>query len=133
MKQLFLLAIVMFLGLTSGTTAWAGGGGSPSNGSGVTCSASDSGWEEHWGGHGSCSSCLAKHGNCTERCTQSEYECTAEGELREGQVETVSAYDRDEYYARDRALERCYRSRLRGCRVTGCTSQAVEVSSRTCH
>ncbi|WP_413287715.1 beta-sandwich domain-containing protein [Bdellovibrio sp. HCB337] len=34
----------------------------------VECTASDDGWEEHWGGHSTCEACMAKHGDCVERC-----------------------------------------------------------------
>lgn len=50
----------------------------------MTCRASDSGWEEHWGGHGggsnemdACRDCLAKHGSCRFDCTVEMVRCDA--------------------------------------------------------
>jgi hypothetical protein len=50
----------------------------------MTCRASDTGWEEHWGGHGggsnemdACRDCLAKHGSCRFDCTVDMVRCDA--------------------------------------------------------
>lgn len=50
----------------------------------MTCRAYDTGWEEHWGGHGggpnevdACRSCFAKHGSCRFDCTVEMFRCEA--------------------------------------------------------
>lgn len=109
------------------------GWGNPGHGGGrVTCTASDNGWEEHWGGHGSCGECVSKHGSCTERCSQESFACRAEGTNYNGTSESFESYGSDEYFARNEALDRCYRMGARNCRSVGCTTSSQVVSTRSC-
>jgi hypothetical protein len=101
-------------------------------GGNVTCSATDNGWEEHWGGHGSCQECKARHGSCTERCSTTSYACKAQGTNYRGQTETFESYGSDEYFARNEALDRCYRMGARNCSSTGCSTSQQVVSTRSC-
>jgi len=97
----------------------------------VTCSASDNGWEEHLFGHGSCGECLAKHGKCTERCSQTSYSCRAEGTGYSGLREHFDSYSGQEHLARSEALNHCYHRGLSGCTVS-CSSSQQLVSTRSC-
>jgi hypothetical protein len=109
------------------------GYGGPGYGGGrVTCTATDNGWEEHWGGHGSCGECKARHGSCTERCSQESFACRAEGSNHLGRAESFEAYGSDEYFTRNEALDRCYRMGARNCRSVGCTTHSQVVSTRSC-
>lgn len=98
----------------------------------VTCTATDNGWEEHWGGHSSCHECKAQHGNCTETCSQESFACRAEGINGLGNSESFEAYGSDEYFTRNEALDRCYRMGGRNCRSVGCTTSSQVVSRRGC-
>lgn len=134
MKTLFFALSLSLLSLTASVKVFAAGGSPPTPSyGGMSCSASDKGYEEHWGGHSSCSECQIKHhGSCTERCNRDEFNCTAEGTRSDGSTDSVTAFDEREMYARDRALERCYNLRMSACRVSSCTNSPVEVSSRSC-
>lgn len=98
----------------------------------VTCSATDNGWEEHWGGHGSCQECKARHGNCTETCSTQSFACRAEGTNHMGRPESFESYGSDEYFARNEALDRCYRMGARDCRSAGCTTSSQVISRNSC-
>ena len=98
---------------------------------GYSCSAYDAGWEEHWGGHGSCSSCLSKHGRCIEKCTEEVYTCTVEGTDRFGHTQTYSASHESRWRAEDRAMDRCQWN-SNSCYVKSCDSQSEVVSRRSC-
>lgn len=132
MKTLVFIASIALFFLTTTSNIFANGGSPPSRYGAMSCSASDAGYEEHWGGHSNCGDCLRKHGNCVERCNRDEFSCTAEGTRRDGRIDSVTAFDMREFAARDRALQRCYDSRLRGCRISNCFNNMVEVSSRSC-
>ncbi|HAH32283.1 MAG TPA: hypothetical protein DCL44_08220 [Elusimicrobia bacterium] len=50
----------------------------------MNCMAQDTGWEEHWGGHGggpselrACQECLREHGDCRYNCSVEQFRCTA--------------------------------------------------------
>ncbi|MCB0385352.1 MAG: hypothetical protein KDD43_08165, partial [Bdellovibrionales bacterium] len=92
----------------------------------------DNGWEEHFGGHSSCRSCLKKHGDCIERCTQTYYICTASGDDGHGRQFTVDGYGATECEARDEARRNCQYDRLYGCHVTRCDSEDDVISRRSC-
>jgi|GEM_PF-1886800 len=106
--------------------------GRPGPGPRVTCSATDNGWEEHWGGHGSCQECKARHGSCTETCSTESFSCRAEGTNYSGRTESFESYGSDEYFARNEALDRCYRMGARDCRSAGCTTSSQVVSRNSC-
>lgn len=103
----------------------------------VTCSATDNGWEEHFGGHSDCRSCLAKHGSCTERCTIAQYRCQAEGRVRDHRtgrtrVETFFGQGSSRWDAEDEALRDCRWSRAESCQIKTCLTDQREVSRRSC-
>ena len=106
----------------------------PGNGynQGLRCQATDNGWEEHFGGHQSCNACLREHENCTLKCYQDEFVAIAEGRNQYGELVRVRAMDRDEFYARERALEQCYRSRLDNCYVIDTDTNSRLVRSDRC-
>ena len=106
----------------------------PGNGynSGLRCQATDNGWEEHFGGHSSCGACLREHQDCTLKCYQDEYVATAEGRNRNGELVRVTAMDRDDFNAREKALERCCRSRLDNCYVIDTDTNSRLVRSDRC-
>ena len=114
--------------------AFAGGGGLPPTDGGRhggSCAAYDTGSEEHYGGHSSCSDCLSDHGSCEERCYEIYYECSAQGTDRNGQVLTFTATARDEYRSQDEALRRCYRD-ANNCSSRGCQRNGNLESRRAC-
>lgn len=120
-------------GRPGGNPGWGRPGGNPGwSQPRVTCSATDNGWEEHWGGHGSCQECKAKHGSCTETCSTESFACRAEGSNSMGNTESFEAYGSDEMFTRNEALDRCYRMGNRNCRSVGCTTSSQVVSRRGC-
>lgn len=104
-----------------------GGWGRPN----VSCSATDKGWEEHWGGHSDCRSCMKKHGNCTETCSAEYYEVTAEGVDYRGYKMTVESRGNSRYEAEREALRTC-NYRYSNCKVTASNSRSETVSRRSC-
>jgi hypothetical protein len=98
----------------------------------VTCTATDNGWEEHWGGHSSCQECKAKHGTCAQTCSTQSYNCRATGTNNLGRAETFESYATDEYQARNEALDRCYRMGARDCRSADCSTSTQIVSRGQC-
>lgn len=114
------------------------GYGRPGYGSGggystpqVTCSASDTGWEEHWSGHSTCSDCLRKHGKCRETCRTTVYSCEAQGIDYRGYAMNVFGRDYSRWDAERQALRSCQRY-YRNCRVVQCTTSSETVSTRSC-
>ncbi|KYG69479.1 hypothetical protein AZI87_09880 [Bdellovibrio bacteriovorus] len=97
----------------------------------ITCSATDDGWEEHWGGHGSCRECLAKHGNCVETCKSSFYSCTAEGTDYRGYRMTMQGRGPDRYSSERDAIYQC-QYRYNNCRIVSCSETSETVSRRDC-
>ncbi|WP_255490074.1 hypothetical protein [Bdellovibrio sp. KM01] len=104
-----------------------GGWGGPN----VTCSATDKGWEEHWGGHSDCHSCLKKHGSCTETCSANYYATKAEGVDYRGYKMTIESRGDTRYEAEREALRACNR-RYSECKIVSSTSQSETVSRRSC-
>lgn len=98
----------------------------------ITCTATDNGWEEHWGGHSSCRSCLKKHGDCTERCTQTYYVCTASGDDGHGRNYSADGYGDSRWEAQEEAQRNCRYDGLYGCSITRCDSEDQLVSRRSC-
>jgi hypothetical protein len=96
------------------------------------CSASDDGWEEHWGGHSSCSECLSKHGGCHETCYEEYYECTAEGTNDSGFTRQVTERGESEWRTEDRAVDSCRYERLQNCHSKGCNREREKVSTHSC-
>jgi len=107
-------------------------GGRWGGGSGYRCVARDNGYEEHWGGHRDCRSCLQKHGNCTETCYDEYYVCTASGTDRNGVSRDFQSDGRDRWDAQDRAERRCRRAGYNNCFSRTCDSQDEVVSRRGC-
>lgn len=115
----------------------------------VNCVASDSGWEEHWGGHGggpsemrACRECLSEHGNCRYSCSTEQFRCVAQftPAAQPGQPQgPVSTYPgdtrQDEGSARDSATLRCMQS-TQGqqgyCSIQTCDRATQVVSSGRC-
>jgi hypothetical protein len=98
----------------------------------VSCTYTDTGWEEHWGGHNSCGECLSKHGNCYETCSTQTEVCEAKGTDRNGTLVTVSGESPDRYDSERRAYDSCYYHGLQDCRVDICTTREDQVSRRLC-
>lgn len=99
----------------------------------VSCSASDTGWEEHWSGHSSCGSCLQEHGSCTEKCYEEREICDVQGTDYSGRTMTFSARGPDRWSAESEARRQCEWSRdMRSCVVTSCRSDNLLISSRSC-
>jgi hypothetical protein len=125
------LAILMATANVGFAMGSSGGGGLP--GGGFSCSYRDAGFEEHFGGHGSCGSCLKAHGECNEECSATSYACTASGASTAGAVATSEGYsDYSENDARERALDRCAMSGNKNCVVSDCEQRQKLVSSRSC-
>lgn len=99
----------------------------------LECSATDKGWEEHWGGHYDCRECLEKHDGCIETCQEvrTVYSCQFEGQDGRGTRESFAATSDDRRQAEYEAEDRCYRAGYRNCRYQGCnTSEDRDVVSR---
>jgi len=98
----------------------------------VTCTYTDTGWEEHYRGHNSCGECLREHGNCIETCSIDNQICEAKGYDRYGQLVTVTGESPDRWEAERRAYDSCYYRGLRDCRIEKCESREERVSQRNC-
>ena len=99
----------------------------------ISCSASDTGWEEHWSGHSSCGDCLQDHGKCVEKCYEAREVCDVQGTDYAGRTITFSARGPDRWSAESEARRQCEWSRdMRSCVVTSCRSDNLLVSSRSC-
>ncbi len=83
----------------------------------LKCVATDDGWEEHWGGHATCSECLEEHGECTMRCYENDFTVVVEGRDYYGNFRRVEAADFSSSRARVKAMDRCYDRGLSECRV----------------
>jgi len=108
----------------------------------LECTASDRGWEEHWGGHRDCRECLRKHGKCVEKCYINEFVATAEG-YNHGYRYTEMASGDSRWEAERRAIRRCEMRGDRGrrgrhgrdnnrCRVINVESRKNLYSNRNC-
>lgn len=112
--------------------------------SAIECSASDHGWEEHWGGHVSrgwdlynsadaaCRACKAPtgpHGDCSVSCAEPEYACAYEFLPDGGGNAQPGGWGEprvDSYRAEEAAMDRCRRDnwgRQGRCRVSQCQRQ----------
>ena len=128
---LCLLGAAANWGFAMGGAGSSGDGGL--SGGGFSCTYNDAGFEEHFGGHGSCSSCLKSHGECNEECSATSYSCTASGTSTAGAVETTEGFsDFSENDARDRALDRCVMAGNKNCVVADCDPERKLISSRSC-
>lgn len=121
-----------------------GNGRRPPSRQAVDCSATDHGWEEHWGGHVSrgwdlygsaqaaCRACkqpTGPHGDCSVSCGTPEFRCSYEFVPDNGGPATDSGYGdqrEDSRDAEDSATNICMRNnwgRPGRCRVRGCDRQ----------
>ena len=99
----------------------------------VICKATDRGWEEHFGGHRDCGSCVREHQECVETCSIQTYACTAQGRTAEGRIITFSGQGRDRWDAERDARSRCEWNRnVRGCVIRSCGPRSETVSRRAC-
>ena len=99
-------------------------------GSSRSCSAEDRGWEEHYGGHQSCQSCLRKHGSCIETCEKKTYECKVKGFNYDDDWErTFKGKARRRQKAKNKAIDRCYDAGYDSCYSQGCDSSYSTVRS----
>jgi hypothetical protein len=121
----------------------------------MSCNATDTGWEEHWGGHGNgpseidaCRDCLNQHGSCRFSCSVQQFRCTAQFNpaippVTPGQpqppVPAPSTFTGDlrpdQGSAQDSATLRCMQA-TQGqqgyCAVTGCNNEPQVVRRGTC-
>lgn len=104
----------------------------PGYGRNIQCTATDTGWEEHWGGHSSCRECLKEHGNCVERCSEVYHSCEVTGRDRSGYTRTFYGIGSAEWEARDEATDRCYRSGFDSCSRALCRKESEQISSQRC-
>lgn len=112
-----------------------GGGrpGYPGNpGYGVTCQATDNGWEEHSGGHYSCGECLQQHGDCAETCSTLNVECRVDGTDQYGRQVSFLGRGNDQWRAQDEAIRACQYNYASNCYVVSCNQQNQVVSRRSC-
>lgn len=99
----------------------------------VTCSASDRGWEEHWGSHGSCGACLQQHAECIETCVEQRELCEVQGTDYQGRQRRYIAVGYDRYSAESEARRQCEWDRNNSnCYTLTCRSDNRTVSSRSC-
>ncbi|MGE4131865.1 MAG: hypothetical protein AB7F86_09505 [Bdellovibrionales bacterium] len=91
-----------------------GGGGH--GGGAMGCTATDRGWEEHFGGHGSCDECLRRHGSCVERCNIEQFQCIASG-YRWGRRAEFEGYGQSRREAQWDAVRNCENRGGRNCQV----------------
>ncbi len=98
----------------------------------VSCTYTDTGWEEHFRGHNSCGECLQAHGNCNETCYAENQICEATGVDQFGKQVTVTGESSDRGDAERRAYDSCYYHGLRDCRVQKCDSEQQQISKRLC-
>lgn len=130
MKALFTFVFVFALALSSAFAQWSGRNPSRRQ---VTCSASDRGWEEHFGGHRDCGSCLAKHNECVETCSIQSYVCQAKGTTAQGRYILFTGQGQNRFEAESEARRRCEWNRnVRSCYITSCSTRSTQVSRRSC-
>lgn len=99
----------------------------------VTCTATDKGWEEHFGGHSSCGACLQKHGSCIEKCHEVRELCEVEGVDYRGRKAIFRGYGIDRRSAEYEARRACEWNRvMRSCYVKSCRQESKLISSRSC-
>ena len=121
----------------------------------MNCIASDTGWEEHWGGHGggpnemdSCRQCLQSHGDCRFNCTVGQFRCSAQFNpaqppVAPGQVQPplpaptpyTGDLRPDQRSAQDSAMLRCMQysqGQYGNCAPTGCKTENQTVRQGMC-
>lgn len=99
----------------------------------VTCTVTDSGWEEHWGGHRSCGSCLQEHSRCVEKCSEKMEVCEARGTTYNGSTRIFRGAGPDRWSAETAARRNCeFNRNMRHCSVISCRSESRTVSNRSC-
>ncbi len=133
------LLLVMIAVATVTSRSFGMGSSNPTNPSKrpsvIVCSASDDGWEEHWGGHSTCGECLSKHGGCAEKCSEVSYSCKAKGTAPNGESISKEAIGIDRYQTADEALQRCQASGASNCSASAhsdCSEVYNEVSRKRC-
>lgn len=135
MKALLVVLAIGFgsIGAQAAPFGWGGNGGRGN----VKCTVNDNGWEEHYGGHSDCGSCLREHGSCNETCSSEETYCTAEGTTYRGSntssTETFRGRGNDRWDAERDAINECRRYNASGCSIKSCDTQNQIVSSRRCN
>ncbi len=115
----------------------------------ISCSATDKGWEEHWGGHRSrgfnlrdlensaCQKCRKKHGTCNFNCVTEEVRCKARFKSDDGNFSGEIYGDTwpRRFDAEDSALDRCWRrnrGRRGSCELSGCDNVGRTQSRGRC-
>lgn len=101
----------------------------------VTCSASDKGWEEHWGGHSTCEKCMGKHGDCTETCEATDTVVYGTGYDVYGRIAKFEGRGGDSYDARRDMQSVCDYYRLSRCESDSGKSDSTHsevISRRSC-
>ena len=150
MTRIFAMIALSLISLPFAGTeahAFSRGLGHVENGQFLNCSYSDNGYEEHWGGHESCSDCLSHHAACTESCDKSVQVCTALGSPRPTEighrpgepnppavqlVSIVGISAESDSEARTNAMVACAQGGYYECRVDSCRSERQNVSIRDC-
>ena len=121
----------------------------------MSCVATDTGWEEHWGGHGggpsemdACRECLNVHGSCRFTCSVQQFRCASQFNAAPAPVtpgqpqpplpapQTFNGDLRpDQGSAQDSAVLRCMQAtqgQIGNCYVTGCKNEPQVVRRGTC-
>ncbi|MBI4423136.1 MAG: hypothetical protein HY554_05385 [Elusimicrobia bacterium] len=102
-----------------------------------SCRYFDHGWEEHLGGHGSCSECKAKHSRCDFSCSVTQFRCTAEFVTGQGPqgLPYEGRRSSSEALARESARRECHQSNIGrhgSCRVRDCRREDQTTRSGRC-
>lgn len=95
----------------------------------VSCSARDTGWEEHFFGHANCGECLQKHDNCNETCTGTSVTLYAQGYDYYGRIAMIEGRGGDHYSALNDMMRVCDYYRLSRCNPD--PAKAEQTSSQT--
>lgn len=101
----------------------------------ISCSASDKGWEEHWGGHSTCQKCMEKHGDCTETCTATDTVVYGTGYDVYGRIAKFEGRGGDSWDARRDMQSVCDYYRLSRCESDSGKSDSTHsdvISRRSC-
>lgn len=105
----------------------------PAPSSYVTCSAADTGWEEHWSGHATCRECEREHGRCIETCSEQREIVEVTGVDYAGRTMIYRGEGRTRYEAESEAIRACqWNSDMRSCTVSSQRSDSRTVSRRDC-
>ena len=98
----------------------------------ISCRAEDKGWEEHFGGHGSCGECVRYHGRCVETCSANTVDCQVDGQDQYGRNVTFYGRAGDQYQSEELAMYNCRYNYAYNCRVVQCNQHQDVVSRRDC-